>query len=51
MKLPFTIRISNIDTWFSLSRRLTEIRHVVVASSPIACPFPPSSLIFFIILG
>lgn len=29
MKLPFTIRISNIDTWFSLTRRLTEIRHNV----------------------
>jgi hypothetical protein len=27
VKLPFTIRISNIDTYFSLTRRLTEIRH------------------------
>jgi hypothetical protein len=27
VKLPFTIRISNIDTWFSLTRKLTEIRH------------------------
>ena len=29
VKLPFTIRISNIDTYFSLTRRLTEIRHNV----------------------
>jgi hypothetical protein len=29
VKLPFTIRISNIDTWFSLTRKLTEIRHNV----------------------
>jgi len=27
VKLPFTIRISNIDTWFSLTRKLNEIRH------------------------
>ncbi len=29
VKLPFTIRISNIDTYFSLTRRLTEIKHNV----------------------
>jgi hypothetical protein len=29
VKLPFTIRISNIDTYFSLTRKLTEIRHNV----------------------
>jgi hypothetical protein len=25
--LPFTIRISNIDTWFSSTRRFTEVKH------------------------
>ncbi|HKR01155.1 MAG TPA: c-type cytochrome [Pyrinomonadaceae bacterium] len=29
VKLPFTIRISNIDTYFSSTRRFTEIRHDV----------------------
>lgn len=29
VKLPFTIRISNIDTYFSLTRKLTEIKHNV----------------------
>lgn len=27
LKLPFVIRTSNIDTWFSVTRRFTEIRH------------------------
>jgi hypothetical protein len=29
VKLPFIIRISNIDTYFSLTRKLTEIKHNV----------------------
>ena len=33
VKLPFTIKISNIDTWFSLTRKLTEIRHNVAVEA------------------
>ncbi len=29
VRVPFTITISNIDTWFSSTRRFTEVRHNV----------------------
>lgn len=29
VKLPFVVRYSNIDTWFSFTRKLTEIKHNV----------------------
>lgn len=45
VKLPFTVRVSNIDTYFSSTRRFTEIRHNVavddsVFDQPPAAPRP-----------
>ncbi|HVG34819.1 MAG TPA: c-type cytochrome [Pyrinomonadaceae bacterium] len=45
VKLPFTIRISNIDTFFSSTRTFTEIKHNVAVDdtrfNPPPAPSPP----------
>jgi zinc protease len=45
VRLPFTVRVSNIDTYFSSTRRFSEIRHNVdvddsVFAQPPAAPRP-----------
>jgi hypothetical protein len=45
VKLPFTVRVSNIDTYFSSTRRFSEIRHNVAVEDsafeqPPAAPRP-----------
>ncbi len=42
VKLPFTVRLSNIDTYFSSTRRFTEIRHNVVVDDS-AFEQPPAA--------
>lgn len=42
VRLPFVIRTSNVDTWFSVTRRFTEVRHnVPVEDSAFRQPAPP----------
>jgi hypothetical protein len=50
VKMPFVIRFSNIDTWFSYTRRLNEIKHNVPVDDalfkmpeapPTPAPAPP----------
>lgn len=47
VRLPFTIRVSNIDTFFSTTRKFTEIRHNVAVDDtrfnppPAPPPSPP----------
>jgi hypothetical protein len=42
VRLPFRIRTSNVDTWFSVTRRFTEIRHnVPVEDSAFRMPAAP----------
>lgn len=42
VRLPFVIRTSNVDTWFSVTRKFTEIRHnVPVEDSVFKMPAAP----------
>jgi hypothetical protein len=42
LKLPFTVRYSNIDTWFSFTRKFTDIKHNVPLDDALFSP-PPAA--------
>jgi hypothetical protein len=42
VRLPFTVRLSNVDTYFSSTRRFTEIRHNVAVDDSVFAQPPPA---------